>query len=233
MGSMYLCVSKHGGVPPKKTTPGRPTTLIHPKRVTKLQDFHPGSPNEASQIELPENPRAPWKAIAEKKISRPILQLSVLCVSDRFKESKFQIFRNIKSVLWTNDLSDFTTELFCGVGSTKGIMEHIECTVSKLMDSHLLVTNIAKQHVDCIDMHIYVHARRATRIRIKYIIWSTYSINTTCWEIIIFCFWLLNNHETTEPTRHLSSPRCCLPFFKSLSTFKMLGRRHPTASSCL
>ena len=57
---------------------------------------------------------------------------------------------------------------------------------------------------------IYVHACRSTRIRIKYIIWSTYSINTKCWEIIIFCFWLLNNHETTEPTRHLSSPHIYL-----------------------
>lgn len=76
-------------------------------------------------------------------------------VSDRFKQSKYDIFLH-KIMLSTNHLSDFTTELFCGVGSTKGIMEHRECTVGKLMDSHLLVTNIAKQHVDW-HAHMYKH----------------------------------------------------------------------------
>ena len=72
MGSMYLCVSKHGGVPPQKNARAA-YDADPPEAGHETPGFPPGSPNEASQIELPENPRAPWKAIAEKKISRPIL----------------------------------------------------------------------------------------------------------------------------------------------------------------
>ena len=68
---VFVCFKTRWGSPQKNARAAYDADP--PEAGHETPGFPPGSPNEASQIELPENPRAPWKAIAEKKISRPIL----------------------------------------------------------------------------------------------------------------------------------------------------------------